>query len=138
MDWIVSSPYAYPVLEATHIFGIALLLGSLMVFELRVWGAGGTIGQEALARLALPVTLAGFGLAALSGGLMFWSQYEDLLANRAFLVKMALLVVAGSNAALFHWRGGLGVHDRIARAQSVLSLAVWMAVIVCGRWIAYV
>jgi hypothetical protein len=138
MDWIVSSPFAYPALEAAHIVGIALLLGSLVVFELRVWGAGAAIAQEGLARLALPVTLAGFALAALSGGLMFWSQSEELLANRAFLVKMALLVVAGSNALLFHWRGGLAAHDRIARAQAVLSLAVWIAVIVCGRWIAYV
>ncbi len=138
MDWIVSSPYAYPALEAAHIVGIALLLGSLVVFELRVWGAATAIPQNALARLALPVTLTGFGLAAASGGLMFASQYGELLANRAFLVKMALLVVAGSNAVLFHWRGGWAVHDRTARAQSALSLGVWISIIICGRWIAYV
>ena len=138
MDWIVSSPYAYPALEAAHIVGIALLMGSLVVFELRVWGAGPTLPQDALARLALPVTLAGFGLAAASGGLMFASQYDELLANRAFLVKMALLVAAGLNAALLHWREGLLAHDRGARIQTALSLALWIAVIVCGRWIAYI
>jgi hypothetical protein len=138
MDWILSSAYAYPALEATHIVGIALLLGSLVVFELRIWGAGTAVAPEHLARLALPVTLAGFGLAAASGGLMFASQYDELLANRAFLVKMALLVVAGLNAALFHWRGGSGRHDAWARSQTALSLGLWVAVIVCGRWIAYV
>jgi hypothetical protein len=138
MDWIVSSPWAYPALEAAHIFGIALLLGSLAVFELRVFGAGVALPQDALARLALPVTLAGFGVAAASGGLMFASQYEELLANRAFLVKMALLVLAGLNAAAFHWRGGLTRHDRGARIQATLSLGIWIGVIICGRWIAYV
>ncbi len=138
MDWIVSSPYAYPALEAAHIFGIALLLGSLVVFELRVWGAAASLAQDALARLALPVSLAGFALAALSGGVMFATQYDELLANRAFLVKMFLLALAGCNAALFHWRGGLAVHDSLARAQSALSLGIWLGVIICGRWIAYV
>jgi hypothetical protein len=138
MDWIVSSPWAYPALEAMHIFGIALLVGSLVVFELRMFGAGAALPQEALARLALPVTLAGFGVAAASGGLMFASQYEELLANRAFLAKMALLVLAGLNAAAFHWRGGLTRHDRAARLQAALSLGIWIGAIICGRWIAYV
>ncbi len=138
MDWIVSSPWAYPALEAAHILGIALLVGSLVVFELRIFGAGAALPQAALARLALPVTLAGFGVAAASGGLMFASQYEELLANRAFLVKMALLVLAGLNAAVFHWRGGLARHDGAARLQATLSLGIWIGVIICGRWIAYV
>lgn len=138
MDWIVSSPWAYPALEAAHIFGIALLVGSLVVFELRVFGAGAALPQDALARLALPVTLTGFGVAAASGGLMFASQYEELLANRAFLVKMALLVLAGLNAVAFHWRGGLTRHDGAARLQATLSLGIWIGVIICGRWIAYV
>lgn len=138
MDWIVSSPWAYPALEAAHIVGVALLLGSLFVFELRVFGAGAALPQDALARLALPVTLAGFGVAAASGGLMFASQYEELLTNRAFLAKGALLVLAGLNAAAFHWRGGLTRHDGAARLQATLSLGIWIGVIICGRWIAYV
>lgn len=138
MNWIVNSPFAYPALESLHIVGIALLLGSLVVFELRVWGAAPDIPARSLARLALGVTLAGFGLAAISGGLMFAGQPGELLDNRAFLVKLALLVVAGLNAIAFHWRGGLATHDGIARAQTVLSLGVWLAVIICGRWIAYV
>ncbi|NJK45604.1 MAG: hypothetical protein HC933_16220 [Pleurocapsa sp. SU_196_0] len=34
--WIATHAYAYPLLEALHIVGIALLLGSLVMFELRV------------------------------------------------------------------------------------------------------
>ncbi|KQW69647.1 hypothetical protein [Methylibium sp. Root1272] len=135
--WLAQHPWLYPALEAVHVCGIALLLGSLVLVELRVWGAAPTLSVPALARLALPVTLAGFGVAAASGVLMFSSQPGDLLANRYFALKMALLLAAGSNAAIFHARGGLRRLDAWARAQTALSLGLWIAVIICGRWIAY-
>ncbi len=137
MHWIVSSAWAYPALEVVHIVGIGLLLGSLAVLDLRLWGVGAGIEPGALARLALPVTLLGFGLAATSGGLMFASQAGELLANRAFLVKMVLLACAGLNAAWFHRRGALLRGGRRAHFQTALSLALWVGVIACGRWIAY-
>jgi hypothetical protein len=135
--WIATHPYAYPLLEALHIIGIALLLGSLVMFELRVWGFGAALPAPSLSRLALPVTLGGFALAALTGSLMFASQPGDLIANRAFVVKMALVMLAGLNAASFHARGGAARLDRTARIQTLVSVGLWLAVIFCGRWIAY-
>jgi hypothetical protein len=137
LSWVTAHPYAYPALEAAHIVGIALLLGSLVVFELRVWGLGRELPLPALARLALGLSVGGFGLAAGSGLLMFASQPGELLANRAFVWKMGLLVLAGTNAAMFHLRGGVRRADALARVQTVLSLGIWLAVIICGRWIAY-
>jgi hypothetical protein len=86
-----------------------------------------------------PVTIAGlgFGLVAASGLLMFSTQPQDLLANRAFTLKMLLLLVAGCNAAAFHARGSLDRLDFTARVQMTASLLIWLAVIACGRWIAY-
>lgn len=135
--WIGSHPWLYPLLEAVHIVGIALLLGSLVLFELRVFGLGAALPLQPLARFALPVSLAGFAIAAASGSTMFLSQPGELLANRAFTVKMGLLMLAGINAALFHARGGSGRLDALARLQTLVSLGLWLAVIICGRWIAY-
>lgn len=135
--WIATHPWLYPVLEAAHIVGIALLLGSLVLFELRVWGFGAALAAPALARLELPVTLAGFGLAAVTGLAMFASQATELLASRSFVLKMGLVAAAGTNAACFHARGGLERLDGVARAQTLVSLGLWLAVIICGRWIAY-
>lgn len=132
-----SHPWAYPVLEIVHIFGIALLLGNLVLLEVRVFGGGAALPVEALARLALAVALAGFGLAAASGLLMFASQPAELLANRAFTLKMLLILVAGCNAAWFHGRGSLARSDGFARLQLIVSTLVWLAVLTCGRWIAY-
>ena len=60
-SWIVSHPFAYPALEVVHIVGIALLLGNLVLFELRVWGFGPELPvQRAGAAGAAPV--AGWAL----------------------------------------------------------------------------
>jgi len=130
-------PWAYPVLEAVHILGIGLLFGNLVLFELRVFGRGAVLPVQALARLSLGIALAGFTLAAASGLLMFSTQPAELLANRSFVLKMLLLVAAGCNAAWFHGRGSLARLDGLARAQMLLSTLIWVAVVFCGRWIAY-
>jgi hypothetical protein len=135
--WIVSHPFAYPALEVVHIVGIALLLGNLVLFELRVWGHGPELPVPVLARLALRLSLLGFALIAISGLLMFAGQPAELLASRVFVIKMGLVLLAGLNALWFHARGSLELLDRGARIQTVVSTGLWLGVIICGRWIAY-
>ena len=133
-----SHVWAYPALEVVHIVGIALLLGNLVLLELRVFGLGAALPVKDLARLSLSVALCGFGLVAASGLLMFATQPAELLSNRLFTLKTLLLMLAGCNAAWFHGRGSLARLDGLARAQMLVSTVVWLAVVVCGRWIAYV
>jgi len=129
--------WAYPALEMVHISGIALLLGNLVLLELRVFGMGAALPVRDLARLSLGLALSGFVIAAVSGLLMFASQPAELLANRAFTLKMLLLFTAAGNAAWFHGRGSLDKLDVWARVQMALSTLIWLAVLACGRWIAY-
>lgn len=129
--------WAYPALEIVHITGIALLLGNLVLLELRVFGLGAALPVKDLSRLSLGIALAGFSLAAASGLLMFASQPSELLGNRAFTLKMLLLLTAACNAAWFHGRGSLDRLDVWARVQMLVSTVIWLAVIACGRWIAY-
>ena len=133
-----SHVWAYPALEVVHIIGIALLLGNLVLLEMRVFGLGAALPVKALSRLSLGIALAGFSVVAASGLLMFASQPAELLANRAFTLKMLLLLAAGCNAAWFHGRGSLDKLDRLANAQMAVSTLIWLAVVACGRWIAYV
>ncbi|MCW5634832.1 MAG: hypothetical protein KIT17_15975 [Rubrivivax sp.] len=134
---LASHPWAYPALEVAHIAGIALLVGNLVLLEARVWGMAAELPVRPLARLSLRLALAGFAVVAATGLAMFSAQPADLLANDAFVVKMGLVALAGLNAAWFHARDGLARLDRLARAQTVLSLGLWLLVIICGRWIAY-
>lgn len=132
-----SSAWAYPALEVVHIVGIALLLGNLVLLEMRVFGRGAALPPRALARLALSIAAVGFALAAASGLLMFATRPAELIANRTFVVKMGLLMLAAGNAAWFHGRASIDKLDLTARVQMLLSTAIWLAVVFCGRWIAY-
>ncbi|SFM44586.1 hypothetical protein [Variovorax sp. OV329] len=132
-----SHDWAYPAFEALHVLGIALLLGNLVALEMRVFGRAAAIPVQPFARLSLTLALVGFGMAACTGALMFSTRPGELLANDYFLAKMALLVAAGCNALYFHLRGSLRRLDGLARAQMLLSTAIWVAVVFCGRWIAY-
>ena len=129
--------FAYPVLEVMHIMGIALLLGNLVLLELRVWGVASALPVRHLARATLPLVVAGMGLAALSGSLMLASQINDLITNRALVAKLVLLAAAGCNAVWFHARDSLGKLDGVARLQTAISTLIWISIIECGRWNAY-
>ena len=136
--WIASHPWLYPAIEVVHLVGIGLFFGCLVLVELRVLGWGGALALQPLGRFGLTVAWIGFALAAGSGLALFLSQGDEMLANRAFLLKMALLALAGVNAAVFHRRGSFARVDATARAQTFVSLGTWLAIIICGRWIAYV
>ena len=137
MQALQSHPWAYPALEIVHIVGIALLVGNLVLLELRVFGRGAALPVADLARLSLTLAFCGFALVGTSGLLMFSTQTQELLANRAFTLKMGLIVLAAGNAVAFHVRGSLQRLDTTARALMLVSTGLWLAVITCGRWIAY-
>lgn len=137
--WTLILPsWGYPALEVAHIIGVALLLGNLVALECRVFGLGAALDLDQLARLSLTLAVGGFALIGLSGLFMFMTQATEFLSNRAFLWKMGLITLGGINAAVFHARDALRGPDRAARAQMLLSTVIWVAVIACGRWIAYV
>ncbi len=135
---LAAHPWAYPALSVVHLIGLGALFGGLLVFELRTLGARRELDPSALARLAIPTALAGFALCALSGAAMFATQPQELWVNPALRIKIALIVLAGLNAGWFHWRDGVRAQDRLGRWQCLLSLGIWVAVIICGRWIAFV
>ena len=136
--WLKTNPLVYPSLEVGHIVGIALVFGTLWVIDLRILGRMRGFDVNELARHILPWTLFGFSLAALTGLTMFVTRIGDLINNPAFILKIILLFAAGANAAVLHARGRIDADSRLTKAQAVLSIAIWLAVIFCGRWIAYV
>jgi hypothetical protein len=139
--WLKTNVYAYPTLEVMHIVGIALVFGTLWIVDLRLLlriTALDKLDAQLLAKALLPWTIVGFLLAVMTGLTMFVSRIGDLISNTAFIIKMCLLFTAGTNAAILHARGSLDAKSVITRTQAGLSILIWMAVITCGRWIAYV
>ncbi|MCX8115984.1 MAG: hypothetical protein N3D71_13075 [Burkholderiaceae bacterium] len=154
LAWLESTAFAaamrqwlwlYPIVEIAHITGIALLVGSIAMFDLRVLGLSRTLPVRALARHLLPWTWAGFAIVAATGAMMFTTHATEFWSNPAFAVKLALIGLAGANALWFHVGvyGGAQRWDTDtaapvpAKAAAALSLALWLGVISCGRLLAY-
>ena len=136
---------AYPLVESLHLVSIALLFGSVAVVDLRILGLSRNLSLRQLARHALPWTVIAFLGAAATGSLLFLAHAADLIGNRVFIAKLALISLAGANAVMFHtgpyvnvaaWDVALKA-PASARALAAASLLTWIAVIFCGRWIAY-
>lgn len=135
--------WLYPGVEIVHIVGFSLLVGAVAMFDLRLLGFGRALPVAALARHLLPWSWAGLLLIVPSGLLMFSTQPE-LLDSPVFVLKLGLVAVAGLNALAFHagpWRKAAGWAEAVpvrARLHALLSLLAWVAVIACGRLLAYV
>ena len=137
--------WLYPSVEIVHIIGFVTLVGSVAMFDLRVLGLSKRISVRGLARHTLPWTLGALLLVVPSGLMMFTAHATDFISNRAFVLKMSLLMAAGANALWFH----LGPYRSVtlwdtvvpapgaAKFSAALSLAIWLCVISCGRLLAY-
>jgi hypothetical protein len=133
------SLWLYPLAGVLHVVGIGLLLGSIVAFDLRVLGAARAVPLADAARWLLPIARGGFVLAALTGAAMFSADATHLADNPAFLVKGALILLAGINVLLFHlvlWRGE-PVAGPLTRRSALASAALWVCVASAGRLIAY-
>ena len=140
--WLQSG-WVFPLVESAHIVSFALLFGAIAVVDARLLGALRQGPATPLLRAALPLALAGFVGAVITGSLLFVSQAGDLLANRAFAAKLALLMLAGLNAAAFHAGTARAALDSDGpptvgmRVAGAVSLLLWAGVILAGRLIAY-
>lgn len=144
INLIRQSALAYPALSALHILGIALLLGNILLLDLRLLGV---LRQSALSDLLkLFSRLAGIGLllAIGSGVLLFSVQPLQYLSNQAFLLKMLLLALALLNLLIVHlsraWQQACtgGPVSNSLKLTAASSLLLWLTILVAGRWIAFV
>lgn len=143
---IAESAWLFPALEAIHVIGLTLVVGLIAVVDLRLLGLASLSWRPGdLNRAILPLTWSAFGLAALSGGLMFISKPSSYLANPFFVGKLALLGLAGLNVALFHRflaprveAGDAASHASAGlKASAAASLTLWIAIVALGRWIGF-
>ena len=139
-------PWLYPIIEIFHICGFIVLVGSVVMFDLRVLGLSPQISIRALARHLLPWSAGALLVIVPTGLMMFSAHAGEFVDNRAFLIKLTLISLALTNAAAFHV-GVFRTADRwdinmrspaAAKAHALASVGLWIAVVSCGRLLAYV
>ncbi len=118
-----ASRWTYPLVNAGHIFGIALLVGAVVPMDVAVLR-----GRHGVPALLRPWAAAGFVLAASCGALLFVTQAGDYTESPWFAVKIAVVAAAALNA-LWHLR-------RVTPLAAALSLSLWPVALVLGRMVA--
>jgi hypothetical protein len=144
-DWVRNSGAA-PVIEATHVVAAVLLFGTVLVVDLRLLGvADSSRPFSRISRETLPLTWLAFAISIITGSLIFTSSAPAYFANTAFKLKAIALCGAGLNMALFHLITERRMTDRdrrtpaprAARAAGLISVLLWAAVVLLGRWIGF-
>lgn len=141
---IRQSAWLYPFLEIIHITGIVLLVGPAFLFDLRLLGFAKHLPVTGLGRHLLSWSVRALLLVIPSGFLLFITNASTLGYNPVFWTKMILLALAGCNALLFrrfigpHIRNSTTILPTAAKAAAIFSLLLWIAIIACGRLLAYI
>lgn len=137
--------WLYPAVETAHVLAVATLFGAIALLDARILGASRALPLDALARHALRPAYAAFAVLVVTGSLLFASDAAALSGNPAFRTKMVLVPLAVANALAFQagWFRRLRAESPArappaAKVFAAVSLGLWIAVVVCGRLIAYV
>jgi hypothetical protein len=152
-EWMQSTPinglvlnyaWSWPTLESLHFLALCVLMGALLIMDLRLIGFNRIIPLKAVHAL-MPIAIVSFAINLITGlGFLFGEPYL-YFANWAFWMKMGLIVLAGINF-LFYFTTvepqilKLGPNDptpAMAKTVGVLSLVFWFGVLSYGRLLPY-
>jgi hypothetical protein len=140
------SAYTYAIVEGCHVLGLALSVGTVMWFDLRLLGVA--MRDDPVSSVfdsVRPWMLLGFAIMFTTGALLFAARATDVYASTYFRIKVALLIVGAVNVVLFHstidrrlteWDTAQPPPFR-ARLAGACSLVLWFAIIAAGRVMAY-
>ena len=153
MDWMTSTwinqvvlgyAWSWPTLETLHFLALCLLMGALLIMDLRLIGFQRIIPLGAVHAL-MPVAIGAFAVNLLSGLGFLFGDPGTYFANWAFWMKMSLVLLAGLNFLVYYMKVEpavvrLGPNDAtpaLAKTVGVLSLTFWFGVLAFGRLLPY-
>tara|TARA_B100001059_G_scaffold217701_1_gene237220 strand:- start:3170 stop:3658 length:489 start_codon:yes stop_codon:yes gene_type:complete len=144
-NWILSKAWIWPTLEIIHFIGLSLLLGAMLVIDLRLAGFLRNFNMQVTHHL-LPFAAIGFFLNLATGLLFFIGDPARYSVNIGFQLKMLLVFIAGFNALWFalkinpHLKSmdPYGDTSKSAKMTAYISLIAWFGVLLLGRLIPYV
>jgi len=124
--------WLFPAIQSIHLTGIALLVGSTVILDLRLLGVAlDRHTVEEVAKRFAPWSRAGLAILLITGPVLFVSNVPRYIHNPAFIFKMIVLTLA----LIFHltMRKVAEEHGTLA---AIISIALWTCVVLGGRAIA--
>ena len=147
ISWEIGGTWWFPMLESIHVITATIVVGSLLMVDLRLLGlAARQYSVSVMSRELVPWTWGAFVISCITGFGMFITRAFSHVDNPAMQWKMGLLVLAGANMAYFHfriyrsvdeWNDALSI-PVAAKAAGALSLLLWSGVMLAGRWVGHI
>jgi hypothetical protein len=142
---IVTHIWVWPLCESLHFIGLALVIGIVGLFDLRLMGFMKRIPVGAIRDL-MPLAILGFAINLTSGALFFIGTPEQYVHNVAWWAKVSFLIVAGLNALVFELTMGAAIArlpDGVetpagAKVIGAVSLISWLSVLYWGRMLPFI
>ena len=137
--FLQESGWIYAGVNTLHVLGVALLVGAIVLLDLRLLGLWRSAPVATIAGPAVAIASAGLGLAIASGAALFIVQATEYVANPFLYLKFSAILVGLLNIAALRLAGdwtGEGLGRRRALA-GLLSLLAWLTALTAGRMIAY-
>jgi hypothetical protein len=142
-EWGMASLIGYPLIITMHSIGLALMVGPVILLDLRFLGYFKRISFEYFGRILI-LSWIGFAFSFVSGIILFTMYATEYASHVWFLTKITLVVLGAVATAYQHsmilkqahvWEESSApiLMARIAQA----SIVFWAGVIVAGRLIAY-
>jgi hypothetical protein len=153
IQWLTSTPvnmlvmdyrWTWPISESLHFCGLALMVGTVGTFDLRLLGLGKGIAPAVL-HYSIRFGVAGFVVSVVTGALFIFGQPDQYFYNNAFRVKVVCLLLLGLNVLSFYSLEARQVltlgpgDDAPARAKvfAAISLTLLVAIMCAGRMLTF-
>ena len=137
---IRNSIWMFPVIEAFHLIGLAILGGSILVGDLRLLGL--LLSTKPINYVISQTTLIlkiGLIILVSTGIPLFLSEAIKCYYSRAFWIKMSALLIG--LVFLFSIRNPMGLSAVEGNTKLKLigftSISIWAIVAGSGRWIGF-
>jgi hypothetical protein len=135
--------WAYPTVLTLHTFGLAVVVGTSAILNLRLLGMGGHLPLSRM-RVLLPVMWFGFCLNAVTGLLLFAADATAKGSSPLFAAKLVFVGIAVAamvvldRAGYYGAEADLAIVSRRGKLLALSSLVAWVAAVSAGRLLAYV
>ena len=141
-DYVRDTPWTWITAETLHFVGLSMLVGVILLIDLRMLGFMKQVSFAALDRL-LPWAMLGFALNTFTGMLFFAAAYGQYVNNPAFFWKLVFVLLAGANTLYFTFDKTWALEPgrdapAFSKLAAVGAMFFWVGVMYWGSMLPFI
>jgi hypothetical protein len=141
-NFVRDTPWAWTSAETIHFVGLTLLVGVLLLINMRMLGFMKQVPFEALDRL-LPWAMLGFAINTMTGMLFFAASANSYVGNPAFYWKLVFVLLGGVNVLYFTfdrtWAQEPGREaPALSKLAAMSAMCLWVGVMYWGSMLPFI